>query len=89
MYCSPDHDAGEYKCIAENEHGSVERSFDVTVVPRVVAMKPLLKDNLPMNRTLVVGDSAELKCELKVVDPASPPYIKWWEKEQSLSLTNA
>ena len=70
-------DSGIYACVASNQLGSVRREVEVEVVPRVVAQKPLLKAGLPENRTLLLGEAAELRCELVVDDPATPSAITW------------
>nr|XP_056706328.1 fibroblast growth factor receptor 2 isoform X4 [Euleptes europaea] len=66
-------DKGNYTCIVENIHGSINHTYHLDVVERS-PHRPILQAGLPANTSAVVGDDAEFVC--KVYSDAQP-HIQW------------
>ncbi|XP_060130770.1 fibroblast growth factor receptor 2 isoform X2 [Zootoca vivipara] len=66
-------DKGNYTCIVENIHGSINHTYHLDVVERS-PHRPILQAGLPANTSAVVGGDAEFVC--KVYSDAQP-HIQW------------
>ncbi|XP_043911999.1 fibroblast growth factor receptor 2 isoform X3 [Protopterus annectens] len=66
-------DKGNYTCIVENIHGSINHTYHLDVVERS-PHRPILQAGLPSNTTVTVGGDAEFLC--KVYSDAQP-HIQW------------
>ncbi|XP_035234699.1 fibroblast growth factor receptor 1-A isoform X2 [Anguilla anguilla] len=66
-------DKGNYTCLVENEHGSINHTYQLDVVERS-PHRPILQAGLPANRTVVVGSDVEFECKV-FSDPQ--PHIQW------------
>ncbi|TRZ00640.1 hypothetical protein DNTS_027222 [Danionella cerebrum] len=66
-------DKGNYTCLVENEHGSINHTYQLDVVERS-PHRPILYAGLPANRTAVVGSDVEFVCKV-FSDPQ--PHIQW------------
>uniref|UniRef100_A0A8C5SH39 Fibroblast growth factor receptor n=1 Tax=Laticauda laticaudata TaxID=8630 RepID=A0A8C5SH39_LATLA len=66
-------DKGNYTCIVENIHGSINHTYHLDVVERS-PHRPILQAGLPANTSAVVGSDAEFVC--KVYSDAQP-HIQW------------
>ncbi|XP_064203440.1 fibroblast growth factor receptor 1-A isoform X2 [Anguilla rostrata] len=66
-------DKGNYTCLVENEHGSINHTYQLDVVERS-PHRPILQAGLPANRTAVVGSDVEFECKV-FSDPQ--PHIQW------------
>ncbi|XP_078247287.1 fibroblast growth factor receptor 2 isoform X5 [Pogona vitticeps] len=66
-------DKGNYTCIVENVHGSINHTYHLDVVERS-PHRPILQAGLPANTSAVVGGDAEFVC--KVYSDAQP-HIQW------------
>ncbi|XP_078141429.1 fibroblast growth factor receptor 1-A isoform X2 [Centroberyx gerrardi] len=66
-------DKGNYTCVVENQHGSINHTYQLDVVERS-PHRPILQAGLPANRTAVVGSDVEFECKV-FSDPQ--PHIQW------------
>ncbi|XP_073730613.1 fibroblast growth factor receptor 1-A [Misgurnus anguillicaudatus] len=66
-------DKGNYTCLVENEHGSINHTYQLDVVERS-PHRPILYAGLPANRTAVVGSDVDFVCKV-FSDPQ--PHIQW------------
>ncbi|XP_056318992.1 fibroblast growth factor receptor 1-A isoform X3 [Danio aesculapii] len=66
-------DRGNYTCLVENRHGSINHTYQLDVVERS-PHRPILQAGLPANRTAVVGSDVEFECKV-FSDPQ--PHIQW------------
>uniref|UniRef100_A0A8C1YK81 Fibroblast growth factor receptor n=1 Tax=Cyprinus carpio TaxID=7962 RepID=A0A8C1YK81_CYPCA len=66
-------DKGNYTCLVENKHGSINHTYQLDVVERS-PHRPILQAGLPANRTVVVGSDVEFECKV-FSDPQ--PHIQW------------
>ncbi|XP_060236958.1 fibroblast growth factor receptor 2 isoform X6 [Meriones unguiculatus] len=66
-------DKGNYTCLVENEHGSINHTYHLDVVERS-PHRPILQAGLPANASTVVGGDVEFVC--KVYSDAQP-HIQW------------
>ncbi|XP_052459659.1 fibroblast growth factor receptor 1-A isoform X1 [Carassius gibelio] len=66
-------DKGNYTCLVENKHGSINHTYQLDVVERS-PQKPILQAGLPANRTVVEGSDVEFVCKA-FSDPQ--PHIQW------------
>ncbi|XP_044296109.1 fibroblast growth factor receptor 2 isoform X5 [Varanus komodoensis] len=66
-------DKGNYTCIVENIHGSINHTYHLDVVERS-PHRPILQAGLPANTSTIVGGDAEFVC--KVYSDAQP-HIQW------------
>ncbi|XP_072538520.1 fibroblast growth factor receptor 1-A isoform X2 [Salminus brasiliensis] len=66
-------DKGNYTCVVENKHGSINHTYQLDVVERS-PHRPILQAGLPANRTVVVGSDVEFECKV-FSDPQ--PHIQW------------
>ncbi|XP_036383539.1 fibroblast growth factor receptor 1-A isoform X1 [Megalops cyprinoides] len=66
-------DKGNYTCVVENKHGSINHTYQLDVVERS-PHRPILQAGLPANRTAVVGSDVEFVCKV-FSDPQ--PHIQW------------
>ncbi|XP_007432608.1 fibroblast growth factor receptor 2 isoform X1 [Python bivittatus] len=66
-------DKGNYTCIVENIHGSINHTYHLDVVERS-PHRPILQAGLPANISAIVGSDAEFVC--KVYSDAQP-HIQW------------
>ncbi|XP_042313202.1 fibroblast growth factor receptor 2 isoform X6 [Sceloporus undulatus] len=66
-------DKGNYTCIVENIHGSINHTYHLDVVERS-PHRPILQAGLPANTSTVVGGEAKFVC--KVYSDAQP-HIQW------------
>ncbi|KAJ8400954.1 hypothetical protein AAFF_G00389110 [Aldrovandia affinis] len=66
-------DKGNYTCLVENKHGSINHTYQLDVVERS-PHRPILQAGLPANRTAVVGSDVEFVCKV-FSDPQ--PHIQW------------
>ncbi|XP_061491792.1 fibroblast growth factor receptor 2 isoform X2 [Rhineura floridana] len=66
-------DKGNYTCIVENIHGSINHTYHLDVVERS-PHRPILQAGLPANTSAIVGGDAEFVC--KVYSDAQP-HIQW------------
>ncbi|XP_046871617.1 fibroblast growth factor receptor 1-A isoform X4 [Hypomesus transpacificus] len=66
-------DKGNYTCVVENKHGSINHTYQLDVVERS-PHRPILQAGLPANRTAVVGSDVEFECKV-FSDPQ--PHIQW------------
>nr|AAG27717.1 FGF receptor [Halocynthia roretzi] len=66
-------DKGNYMCVARNEYGSINHTYQLDVQERS-ASRPILKFGLPANKSVYVGQDVEFKCEV-FSDPH--PHVKW------------
>ncbi|XP_060926707.1 fibroblast growth factor receptor 1b [Limanda limanda] len=66
-------DKGNYTCVVENEHGSLEHTYLLDVVERS-PHRPILQAGLPANQTVVVGSDVQFVCRV-FSDPQ--PHIQW------------
>ncbi|XP_037547668.1 fibroblast growth factor receptor 1-A-like [Nematolebias whitei] len=66
-------DRGNYTCVVENEHGSLNHTYLLDVVERS-PHRPILQAGLPANQTAVVGSDVEFVCRV-FSDPQ--PHIQW------------
>ncbi|XP_043103066.1 fibroblast growth factor receptor 1-A isoform X1 [Puntigrus tetrazona] len=66
-------DKGNYTCLVENKHGSINHTYQLDVVERS-PHRPILQAGLPANRTAVVGTDVEFECKV-FSDPQ--PHIQW------------
>ncbi|XP_030214495.1 fibroblast growth factor receptor 1-A isoform X1 [Gadus morhua] len=66
-------DKGNYTCVVENQHGSLNHTYQLDVVERS-PHRPILQAGLPANRTVVVGSDVEFECKV-FSDPQ--PHIQW------------
>ncbi|XP_053359503.1 fibroblast growth factor receptor 1-A isoform X3 [Clarias gariepinus] len=66
-------DKGNYTCVLENKHGSINHTYQLDVVERS-PHRPILQAGLPANRTAVVGSDVEFECKV-FSDPQ--PHIQW------------
>uniref|UniRef100_A0A8C7WH79 Fibroblast growth factor receptor n=1 Tax=Oncorhynchus mykiss TaxID=8022 RepID=A0A8C7WH79_ONCMY len=66
-------DKGNYTCVVENQHGSINHTYQLDVVERS-PHRPILQAGLPANNTAVVGSDVEFECKV-FSDPQ--PHIQW------------
>ncbi|XP_062927979.1 fibroblast growth factor receptor 2-like isoform X2 [Mobula hypostoma] len=66
-------DKGNYTCVIENAHGSINHTYHLDVVERS-PHRPILQAGLPANKTALVGSDVEFVC--KVFSDAQP-HIQW------------
>uniref|UniRef100_A0A8C1YRK7 Fibroblast growth factor receptor n=1 Tax=Cyprinus carpio TaxID=7962 RepID=A0A8C1YRK7_CYPCA len=66
-------DKGNYTCLVENKHGSINHTYQLDVVERS-PHRPILQAGLPANRTAMVGSDVEFECKV-FSDPQ--PHIQW------------
>ncbi|KAM7073233.1 fibroblast growth factor receptor 2 isoform 10-T11 [Molossus nigricans] len=66
-------DKGNYTCVVENAHGSINHTYHLDVVERS-PHRPILQAGLPANASTVVGGDVEFVC--KVYSDAQP-HIQW------------
>uniref|UniRef100_A0A8C1A6W0 Fibroblast growth factor receptor n=1 Tax=Cyprinus carpio carpio TaxID=630221 RepID=A0A8C1A6W0_CYPCA len=66
-------DKGNYTCLVENKHGSINHTYQLDVVERSLH-RPILQAGLPANRTAMVGSDVEFECKV-FSDPQ--PHIQW------------
>ncbi|XP_031426078.1 fibroblast growth factor receptor 1-A isoform X1 [Clupea harengus] len=66
-------DKGNYTCVVQNQHGSINHTYQLDVVERS-PHRPILQAGLPANRTAVVGSDVEFVCKV-FSDPQ--PHIQW------------
>nr|Q95YM9.1 RecName: Full=Fibroblast growth factor receptor; Short=HrFGFR; Flags: Precursor [Halocynthia roretzi]BAB59007.1 FGFR [Halocynthia roretzi] len=66
-------DKGNYMCVARNEYGSINHTYQLDVQERS-ASKPILAEGLPQNKSAYIGDDVTFKC--KVYSDAHP-HIQW------------
>uniref|UniRef100_A0A8C1YAD2 Fibroblast growth factor receptor n=1 Tax=Cyprinus carpio TaxID=7962 RepID=A0A8C1YAD2_CYPCA len=55
-------DKGNYTCLVENKHGSINHTYQLDVVERS-PHRPILQAGLPANRTAMVGSDVEFECK--------------------------
>nr|XP_022288762.1 fibroblast growth factor receptor 2-like isoform X2 [Crassostrea virginica] len=65
-------DAGEYTCVGQNEHGSVNHTFELKVIDRVLT-KPVIQG--PVNQTVTYMDDVRFDCIVVMSD--LQPHIQW------------
>uniref|UniRef100_A0A224XJ43 receptor protein-tyrosine kinase n=1 Tax=Panstrongylus lignarius TaxID=156445 RepID=A0A224XJ43_9HEMI len=75
------HDNGNYTCIANNPHGSVNHTTNITVYDAEKDLPIIIKT--PTNATLEVGDSTAFVCSVK---PNDATRITWL-KNEPLNMT--
>uniref|UniRef100_A0A8C1RL90 Fibroblast growth factor receptor n=1 Tax=Cyprinus carpio TaxID=7962 RepID=A0A8C1RL90_CYPCA len=56
-------DKGNYTCLVENKHGSINHTYQLDVVERS-PHRPILQAGLPANRTAMVGSDVEFECKV-------------------------
>ncbi|XP_045559060.1 fibroblast growth factor receptor 1-A isoform X11 [Salmo salar] len=66
-------DKGNYTCVVENKHGSINHTYQLDVVERS-PHRPILQAGLPANLTAVVGSDVAFECKV-FSDPQ--PHIQW------------
>lgn len=66
-------DTATYTCVVTNERGSINASFPLEVVGRARG-KPEQMNLLPMNTTVMAGETAAFQC---IVQSEAKPTIKW------------
>ncbi|XP_062832088.1 fibroblast growth factor receptor 2 isoform X9 [Anolis carolinensis] len=66
-------DKGNYTCIVENIHGSINHTYHLDVVERS-PHRPILQAGLPANTSAILGGEAKFVC--KVYSDAQP-HIQW------------
>lgn len=66
-------DRGNYSCVAQNQHGSLQRHFLLDVFEGS-ALKPILRTRPHPNRTTLVGSNVDLECW---VYSDTPHHVKW------------
>uniref|UniRef100_A0A8C1RLA0 Fibroblast growth factor receptor n=1 Tax=Cyprinus carpio TaxID=7962 RepID=A0A8C1RLA0_CYPCA len=76
-------DKGNYTCLVENKHGSINHTYQLDVVERS-PHRPILQAGLPANRTAMVGSDVEFECKV-FSDPQ--PHIQCSDT-QVLTLYN-
>ncbi|XP_061194656.1 fibroblast growth factor receptor 4-like isoform X3 [Saccostrea echinata] len=77
-------DEGLYMCVVENEHGSVNHTYELKVIDRVLT-KPVIQG--PLNQTVTYLDDVKFQC--KVVMSDLQPHIQWLKHYQvNGSFTN-
>ncbi|XP_053480430.1 fibroblast growth factor receptor 4 isoform X6 [Ictalurus furcatus] len=68
-------DSGNYTCVVENKHGSINHTHQLDVVDiERSPHRPILQAGLPANRTAVVGSDVEFECK---VYGDLPTHIQW------------
>ncbi|XP_078328528.1 fibroblast growth factor receptor 1-A-like isoform X2 [Crassostrea virginica] len=67
-------DAGEYTCVGQNEHGSVNHTFELKVIDRVLT-KPVIQG--PVNQTVTYMDDARFDCTVVMSDLQH--HIQWFK----------
>nr|XP_022304914.1 fibroblast growth factor receptor 1-A-like [Crassostrea virginica] len=65
-------DAGEYTCVGQNEHGSVNHTFELKVIDRVLT-KPVIQGLV--NQTVTYMDDVRFDCIVVMSD--LQPHIQW------------
>ncbi|XP_065924904.1 fibroblast growth factor receptor 4 isoform X7 [Magallana gigas] len=70
-------DATEYTCVAQNEHGYINHTFELKVIDRVLT-KPVIHG--PVNQTVTYMDDVKFEC--KVVMSDLQPHIQWLKHYQ-------
>lgn len=70
-------DATEYMCVVQNEHGSINHTFELKVIDRVLT-KPVIHG--PVNQTVTYLDDVKFEC--KVVMSDLQPHIQWLKHYQ-------
>ncbi|KAF4070560.1 hypothetical protein AMELA_G00286770 [Ameiurus melas] len=66
-------DSGNYTCVVENKHGSINHTYQLEVDGHP-PHRPILQAGLPANRTAVVGSDVEFECKVCSHPPA---HIQW------------
>ncbi|KAK8732274.1 hypothetical protein OTU49_007000, partial [Cherax quadricarinatus] len=65
-------DSGNYTCVVNNAHGSINHTYVLEVIERLPS-RPIINKELS-NRTVVQGTNAKLQCSV-ISDQV--PYITW------------
>ncbi|XP_056006443.1 fibroblast growth factor receptor 4-like isoform X5 [Ostrea edulis] len=77
-------DAGNYTCVAQNEHGSINHTYELKVIDRVLT-KPVIQG--PVNQTVTYRDDVKFECIVVMSD--LQPHIQWLKHYQvNGSFTN-
>ncbi|CAB1459004.1 unnamed protein product [Pleuronectes platessa] len=66
-------DRGNYTCVVQNKHGTIDHTYQLDVLERS-PHRPILQAGLPANQTVVLGSDVEFHC--KVYSDAQP-HIQW------------
>ncbi|XP_062591636.1 fibroblast growth factor receptor 2-like isoform X2 [Saccostrea cucullata] len=77
-------DEGLYMCVVENEHGSVNHTYELKVIDQMLT-KPVIQG--PLNQTVTYLDDAKFQCKVVMSDLQS--HIQWLKHYQvNGSFTN-
>ncbi|XP_002741403.1 fibroblast growth factor receptor 3-like [Saccoglossus kowalevskii] len=68
-------DSGLYTCIVGNQYGSINATYELEVIARVIKI-PRLQSGLPKNQTAYIGDSVTFRCQVQSRDSLAP-HIQW------------
>ncbi|CAG5121232.1 unnamed protein product, partial [Candidula unifasciata] len=70
-------DAGNYTCIVSNIHGSLNWTYELSVLQRAPHV-PLFEQ--PKNQSVRVGETATFSCRIEISD--THPHIQWLKHHQ-------
>uniref|UniRef100_A0A0K2TD28 receptor protein-tyrosine kinase n=1 Tax=Lepeophtheirus salmonis TaxID=72036 RepID=A0A0K2TD28_LEPSM len=70
-------DSGNYTCIVSDGQNVLIHHYVVKVVHRVVAHRPIVKDSLPGNHTVLLGSNLTLSCDVEYDNILSSMTMAW------------
>ncbi|XP_050334884.1 fibroblast growth factor receptor homolog 1 [Bactrocera neohumeralis] len=76
-------DSGIYTCKINNKFGSIEHNIRLQILrPQLRSASPIIKNNKPSNRTVVVTGSAQFECQ---VESPTTVQIRWIKHQKRLN----
>ncbi|XP_061185350.1 fibroblast growth factor receptor-like 1 [Saccostrea echinata] len=69
-------DSGHYTCVVRNRLGSINFTYHIEVIDKIMAKPELLAPH-PLNTTVKIGESAQLQCR---INSEMEPHIQWLKR---------